>query len=132
MLLWWFRKELVIFIPQLSSLVLYVKNMPRIAEFYVRYFGFMAQSQVHDDLIKLVTPDQNFSLLIHQASKGHRVGQSCIKIVFDVEDVESFKNQAREDGLIFSKTHKGEGYEFANARDPAQNPIQIARKNLSK
>ena len=118
----------MILIPQLSSLVLYVKNLPRIAAFYIQHFGFIARVQVHDDLLELRSSDGQCSLLVHQASKGHRVGQSCVKLVFEVDDVEAFKAQALQNGLKFGKTHKGEGYEFSNARDPAQNPIQIARK----
>lgn len=88
----------------------------------------MQKPQVHDDLIEVTSSAGEFSLLLHQASKGHRIGQSCIKIVFDVEDVEAFKRDSARKGLKFGVTYKGEGYEFANARDPAKNPIQISRR----
>ena len=118
--------------PAITRLVFYVKNIPRVADFYQRHFGFEALPQKHDDLLEIRAADGNFSLLLHQASKGHRVGQSNIKLVFDVDDLEAFKVRAEKEGLIFGKTHQGEGYEFANARDPAKNPIQISRRAFLK
>lgn len=81
---------------------------------------------MHDDLIEVSSSGGTFSLLIHQASKGHRLGQSCIKLVFDIVDIEAFKKESEKKGLKFGMTYKGKGYEFANARDPAKNPIQIS------
>jgi predicted enzyme related to lactoylglutathione lyase len=114
--------------PPISRLMLHVRDPQKIAAFYITHFGFSARPQVHPDLIQIDTADGKFSLLLHQASKGHRLGQSCIKIVFDVDDIEAFKSNALNQGLKFGKTFKGDGYEFANARDPAKNPIQISRR----
>ena len=113
--------------PSISRIVLYVRDPQKIADFYIKYFAFIQATQVHDDLIEITLSDGSFSLLLHQASKGHRIGQSCIKIVFDVDDIEAFKNASEKRGLKFGMTFKGDGYEFANARDPAKNPIQISR-----
>lgn len=112
----------------ISRILLYVRDPERIADFYALHFGFVRQPQVHDDLIEIVSAPGNFSLLLHQASKGHRSGQTCIKIVFDVDDIEGFKAAAAKKGLKFGITYQGEGYAFANARDPAKNPIQISRR----
>ena len=108
--------------------MLYVRDLRKIADFYIKYFGFIQKPQLHDDLIEIKAGSGNFSLLLHQASKGHRTGQSCIKLVFDVDDIEGFKSAAAKKGLKFGATFKGEGYEFANARDPAKNPLQISRR----
>src|SRR5882724_7623141 len=118
--------------PSVSRILLYVRDPRSIADFYIEHFGFVQKQQVHDDLIEITSSVGAFSLLLHQASKGHRLGQSCIKIVFDVEDIEAFKNQSEKKGLKFGVTCKGEGYEFANARDPAKNPIQISRRAFLK
>lgn len=118
--------------PSISRILLYVRDPQKIAGFYIAHFGFSARPQVHNDLIEIVAADGKFSLLLHQATKGHRLGQSCIKIVFDVDDIEAFKNKALKKGLKFGMTYKGEGYEFANARDPAKNPIQISRRAFMK
>ncbi|MFT3867682.1 MAG: VOC family protein [Nibricoccus sp.] len=112
--------------PPISRVILYVKDIPKVAAFYAKHFGFQSKPRKEADLLELASSTGGFSLLLIQASKGHRTGQSCIKLVFDVEDIEGFKAQARKEGLIFGMSHKGEGYEFANARDPAKNPIQIS------
>lgn len=114
--------------PSLSRILLYVRDPEQIADFYTRHFGFVRQPQRPQDLLELVSAQGNFSLLLHPASKGHRLGQSCIKLVFDVDDLEGFKVAAKRRGLEFGLTFKGDGYEFANARDPAKNPIQISRR----
>jgi len=114
--------------PGISRILLYVRDPRKIAAFYALHFGFVAKPQVQADLIEIVSAPGNFSLLLHQASKGHRVGQSGIKIVFDVDDIAGFKAAAAKRGLEFGPIYKGEGYEFANARDPAKNPIQISRR----
>lgn len=114
--------------PPISRLVLYVRDPQRIADFYALHFGFSQKPTRHDDLIEIVSAPGNFSLLLHRASKGHRSGQTCVKLVFDVDDIEGFKTAAAKKGLKFGTTYRGEGYEFANARDPAKNPIQISRR----
>ena len=118
--------------PSVSRILLYVRDPQKIADFYVEHFAFIQKPQVRDDLIEVRSSVCAFSLLLHQASKGHRLGQSCIKIVFDVEDIEAFKKKSEKKGLKFGVTYKGEGYEFANARDPAKNPIQISRRAFLK
>jgi len=112
--------------------LLYVKDIPKVAAFYAKHFGFLPLPQKHTDLLEIRSSSGEFTLLLHQASKGHRIGQSCIKLVFDVADIDGFKAQAKKDGLIFGITRRGEGYEFANARDPAKNPIQISRRAFLK
>lgn len=114
--------------PSISRVILYVKDIPKVAAFYAKHFGFRPKHGKEPDLLELVSSTGGFSLLLHQASKGNRTGQSCIKLMFDVEDIAGFKDQAREEGLIFGATHQGDGYEFANARDPAKNPLQISRR----
>jgi hypothetical protein len=118
--------------PSVSRILLYVRDPQKIADFYVKHFSFIQKPQVHDDLIEVTSSVCAFSLLLHQVRKGHRIGQSCIKIVFDVEDIESFKEESEKQGLKFGITYKGQGYEFANARDPAKNPIQISRRAFLK
>ena len=114
--------------PALSRILLYVRAPRKIAEFHARHFGFMRKPQRHEDLIEITTSAGTFSLLLHQASKGHRAGQSWIKIAFDADDIEACKQESARKGRKFGVIYKGYGYEFANARDPARNPIQISRR----
>lgn len=118
--------------PPITRILMYVRDPQKVADFYIRHFGFLPSPLEHADLIEITPPGGGAALLLHQAGKGHRDGQSRVKIIFDVEDIEGFKKKALKDGLKFGITHKGEGYEFSNARDPAKNPIQISRRAFRK
>lgn len=66
--------------------------------------------------------------MLHPAAKSQKVGQAAVKLVFDVEDVEGFVAAAGKQGLAFGVRHKGDGYVFANARDPDGNPISVSSR----
>ena len=116
----------------IHRIALYVRNLPSIASFYGRHFGFEAHFTVKRDRAVLIPAAGGCRLVLLQASKGHRLGQSCVKIIFDVEDVRAMKEAQRELGLEFGAIHQGPGYEFANARDPAKNLIQISSAYLAE
>ena len=118
--------------PIISRIALYVHDMPRIAAFYQKHFGFAPIVSKANDKITLTSPSGGCAIVLLQAGKGHKTGQSCAKIVFDVPDVSTFKAAKAKDGLIFGVIHKGPGYQFANARDPAKNLIQISSSHLAK
>lgn len=63
--------------------------------------------------------------MLHPLGRGRRDGQAIAKLVFDVPDVEAFCAQAAERGLPFGSVHKADGYDFANAKDPAGNAISV-------
>jgi len=106
--------------------------MEGLSSFYQKHFEFVRQDGSSADKIILASPSGGCSLVILQASKGHRVGQSTVKIVFDVEDVAAFKETQACHGLEFGTIHHGPGYQFANARDPAKNLIQISNSYLAE
>jgi hypothetical protein len=85
-----------------------------------------------DRIIELVAQEGGSNLMIHQAAKGQRSGQSIVKLVFDVEDVEAFCSHCAKDGLEFGAIHKADGYLFANAKDPCQNSISVSSRAFRK
>ncbi len=114
----------------ISRLALYVRDMNKVADFYSRHFGFSACFSAVKDKAVLRPPNGGCRLVLLQGSRGHRIGQSCVKIVFDVQDVRKAKARHAVKGLKFGPIHRGPGYEFANARDPARNLIQISSAYL--
>jgi predicted enzyme related to lactoylglutathione lyase len=112
----------------LNRILLYAKDVALTVRFYERYFGFAAARDEGDRIVELTNPDGGISLMIHQAAKGQRQGQVLVKLVFDVEDVQSFCDRCRADGLEFGAVHKADGYFFANAKDPCLNPISISSR----
>ncbi|TBF38449.1 VOC family protein [Rhizobium leguminosarum] len=116
----------------LNRLVIYAGNVVETARFYEKHFGFKATSLPGDRIVELVAQDGGANIMLHQAAKGQRSGQSTVKLVFDVEDVEAFCRRCAENGLEFGAIHKAEGYQFANAKDPCQNSISVSRRAFRK
>ncbi len=115
--------------PPLVAIILYVHNMPAVSLFYQTYFGFREEG-ADSDVIHLTSLSGGCAVTILKASKGHRSGQSLVKLFFAVQYVEAFKQESDERVLQFVLIHRGEGYAFANARDPAKNLIQISSRRL--
>lgn len=104
--------------------------MPKVSAFYCTHFGFQQESPPEPEQIRLTSPSGGCALTLLKASKGHKTGgQSQVKLVFEVKDVESFKQASAQRGLHFGVTHRGEGYAFANVRDPAKNLVQISSRH---
>ncbi|API51795.1 glyoxalase [Rhizobium leguminosarum] len=116
----------------INRLVIYAGNVEETARFYEKHFGFKVISLPSDRIVELVAQDGGVSIMLHQAAKGQRSGQSTVKLVFDVEDVEAFCRRCAENGLEFGAIHKGDGYQFANAKDPCQNSISVSSRAFRK
>jgi predicted enzyme related to lactoylglutathione lyase len=116
--------------PPLNRLVLYVRDLPKIAAFYQKHFGFVATVSETKEAITLQSPSGGCTLFLLQASKGPKIGQSCVKMLFDVPDIATFRKARAKAGLKFGPIHHGQNYQYANARDPAKNLIQISNSYL--
>jgi predicted enzyme related to lactoylglutathione lyase len=118
--------------PTLNTIILYAKNVQKTAEFYRKFFGFESSGEVVEGLIELAATNGGASILIHQAAKSITLGQVCVKLMFDVPDVEAFKKRSAELGLVFGSTHIANGYSFANAKDPDKNSVSISSRAFRK
>ncbi len=112
----------------LNRLVIYAQNIEESATFYERHFGFRPLQLPGDRIVELVSQDGGANILLHPAAKGQRRGQSAVKLVFDVEDVPAFCAARALEGLVFGPLHSADGYVYANAKDPDQNPIQVSSR----
>ncbi|HWT58839.1 MAG TPA: VOC family protein, partial [Rhizobium sp.] len=112
----------------LNRLVIYAGNVEETARFYEKHFGFEAASLPGDSIVELIAQDGGANIMLHQAAKGQRSGQSIVKLVFDIEDVEAFCMRCAENGLEFGALHKADGYVFANVKDPCQNSISVSSR----
>ena len=112
----------------LGRLVIYTRKIEEMVAFYTAHFGFVAVRQEGDRIVELRPGGGGAALLLHPASKGQKVGQSLVKLVFDVEDVAAFRTAAAQAGLVFGPLHRVDGYCFANAKDPSGNSIQISSR----
>jgi len=116
----------------LNRVLIYAQDVAETVRFYERYFGFQAVQLPDDRIVELVCPEGGANIMIHAAAKGQRRGQSLVKLVFDVADVEAFCARCAKDGLVFGPIHMADGYSFANAKDPCNNAISISSRAFRK
>lgn len=112
----------------INRIILYAHDVEATVRFYETHFGFQAFREAGDRIVELISRDGGASLMIHPAAKGQRRGQSLVKLVFDVRDVEAFCQRCATEGLVFGVIHQADGYVFANAKDPADNPISVSSR----
>ena len=113
----------------LGRILLYVRDIEAVARFYVLHFGFRIHREAGDRIVELESPGGvGANIMLHPLGRGRKSGQTLAKLVFDVSDVDAFCARAAEHGLEFGAIHKADGYEFANARDPAGNSISVSSR----
>jgi catechol 2,3-dioxygenase-like lactoylglutathione lyase family enzyme len=117
--------------PSITRVILYVKDMARVAEFYRRHFGMRPLPTSRGDWLELASESGGCTIALHQASVAQKSG-AAMKVVFGVADVRDFKKKKEETGLKFGVVHKADGFEFSNAKDPAGNSIQISSREAPK
>ena len=115
----------------LGRIVIYAKNLEKMAEFYKTYFGFKVLNVPDDRIVELKNPKGGASIMLHPVTKSVKMGQVTVKLVFDVKDVEKFKNNCANKGLKFGTVHKVDRYLFSNAKDPDKNSIQISSRKFA-
>ena len=114
--------------PPISKIVIYTKDVEKMTDFYVKHFGFKSHQEEGDRIVELISPNGGLSLMLHKAAKTAKEGQNCVKLVFDVKDVETFKATCAMNGLKFGPIHMANGYVYSNAKDPSKNSIQISSR----
>jgi len=112
----------------LSTVIIYARDMKKTALFYSKHFGFKTTGEVVEGLIELQAPSGGAGILIHQAAKSVKLGQVGVKLSFHVQDVEAFAAEAQKSGLKFGAIHEANGYYFANAKDPDKNSVSISSR----
>ena len=113
---------------RLSRILLYVRDIEATARFYQTFFGLTAEPDPDGRIVELASPEGGTILMLHQAAKSQKQGQTAVKLLFDVEEVEAFREACLARGLAFGPVHEADGYRFANAKDPDQNSISISSR----
>jgi len=97
------------------------------SRFYCTHFGFTELRLDNDKIVELVAT-QGANILLYPVTAKRKEGQTLVKLVFDVEDVEGFCQTSRIKGLEFGSIHQADGYCFANAKDPSGNSVQVSSR----
>lgn len=114
----------------LNRITIYTRRMDQMVAFYETHFGYKAHIDPEDRIVELTPPNGGAILMFHPLAKSQKEGQVLVKLGFDVEDVHAFINAAARKGLKFGAVHKGDGYIYSNAKDPAKNSISITSRGF--
>ena len=113
----------------LGRILLYVRDIEAVARFYVLHFGYRIHREAGDRIVDLESPGgTGANIMLHPLGRGRKGGQTVAKLVFDVPDVDGFCARAAAQGLAFGPVHEGDGYAFANAKDPAGNSVSVSSR----
>ena len=116
-------------ITAIARIILYVKDIPKVAHFYERHFGFKPIPSDEKGWLELAGEPGSCVIALHQAARSQKSG-AAMKIVFAVKDVKKFKLEREAEGLKFGAIHDTGEFQFANAKDPAGNSISISSRGL--
>jgi predicted enzyme related to lactoylglutathione lyase len=114
-----------------SRVILYVKDVAKVAAFYQRHFGMTPLPGNDEGWVELSSGKHGCNIALHKAASSQK---SCaaVKIVFGVADVKKFKAECGTGGLPFGPIHQYRDFAFANAKDPAGNSIQISSRGIKR
>jgi len=129
------KKLPAVIAPRIVRVVLYVRDIAKVAAFYQRFFGMCPLAGATEGWLELASPAGGCTIALHQAAVSQKSG-AAMKLVFGVADVRGFKNAKEKEGLKFGVVHavteEGQSFEFANAKDPAGTSISISSRGLAK
>ena len=115
----------------ISRVILYVKDVAGVAAFYQQHFGMKPLPGNEEGWIEMSSGKRGCNIALHKAASSQKSG-AAVKIVFGVSNVRKFKAEREADGLRFGPIHSPSEFEFANAKDPAGNSIQISSRGIRK
>ena len=110
----------------ISSVLLYVKDVAKVAQFYVDHFGYVEEPGSTPGW-RVLNGGGGCTISLYQAAKSQKSG-AAVKIVFAVADVPKFVAERARLGLKFGAIHEAEGYLFSNAKDPGGNSISVSSR----
>lgn len=113
---------------QLGRLIIYTRKMDDMIAFYCTHFGYRTHQRPNDRITELASDSGGAALLLHPASKGQKIGQALVKLVFDVRDVAATRDGLIQAGLDVGPIHDGGGYCFANLKDPSGNSVCLSSR----
>lgn len=116
---------------KVSRVILFVTDIPRVAAFYQQHFGMKPLPGGEAGWLELSSGKHGCSIGLHKAASRQK-GGAAVKIVFGVPDVRKFKAEREADGLRFGPLYSPGEFEFANAKDPAGNSIQISSRGMKR
>ena len=113
----------------INRIILYVKNVEKVAEFYRRVFELEVIGAPEKGWIELGAGGCNLAL--HQAAKTVSPRRAAVKIVFGVKDVTRAKALLESRGLKLGPIHVSPNSTFCNGKDPEGNLLCIGNRGVA-
>jgi catechol 2,3-dioxygenase-like lactoylglutathione lyase family enzyme len=110
-------------------IILYVKDLPKVAIFYQKHFGMKPLPSDDAGWLELKSPAGGCNIALHRAATTQKSG-AAMKVVFGVPNVRQFMKEREAEGLKFGPVHDTGTFLFANVKDPAGNSVQISSRGL--
>jgi predicted enzyme related to lactoylglutathione lyase len=114
-------------IGSVTRIILFVKDVSKVAAFYIDILGLQPLNSINDDWVELGAGGCNIAL--HKTSKK-ATEKHVSKIVFGVTDVQKSKLLLEDRGVTMGKIFSFEGIEFCNGKDPEGNLFQISNRGM--
>jgi catechol 2,3-dioxygenase-like lactoylglutathione lyase family enzyme len=112
----------------IARIVLYVKNVDRMAEFYQRVFEMKPVARPEKGWLELGGGGCNLAL--HQAAKTANFRRAAAKITFGVKDVAKARAILARRGLKLGPIHTTPNSTFCNGKDPEGNLLSIGNRGV--
>jgi predicted enzyme related to lactoylglutathione lyase len=113
----------------IARVILYVRDIAKVAAFYERFFDMKPLPGATHGWLELACSSGGCTIALHRAAKSQKSG-AAMKLVFAVKDVPAFVQAQEKEGLKFGVIHRADGFEFANAKDPAGNSISVSSRAI--
>ena len=113
----------------ITRIVLYVKNVDKVAEFYRRVFELKIIGTPEKGWIEFDAGGCNIAL--HQAAKTANFRRAAAKISFGVKDVAAAKAVLESRGLKLGPIHTTPNSTFCNGKDPEGKLLSIGNRGVS-
>ena len=117
-------------IGQISRIMLFVKDVPKLAEFYRDVLGLEPIGEITPEWMELSAG--SCAVALHHAPKPlSERGKPSAKIVFGVRDVPAAKNLLESRGVKMGKIVSFNGIDICDAYDPEGNLFQISSRGMT-
>ncbi len=116
-------------IGQLSRVMLFISDVPKIAAFYRDVLGLTPIGEITSEWVELEAG--SCTIALHHAPKPlSERGQPSAKIVFGVKDVLAGKALLESRGVKMGEIYSFDGIDICDGLDPEGNLFQISSRGM--
>jgi catechol 2,3-dioxygenase-like lactoylglutathione lyase family enzyme len=116
-------------IGQLSRVMLFISDVPKIAAFYRDVLGLTPIGEITAEWVELEAG--SCTIALHHAPKPlSERGQPSAKIVFGVKDVRAGKALLESRGVKMGEIYSFDGIDICDGLDPEGNLFQISSRGM--